>query len=396
MLGNLNSLSSLTGLAKAATSIDNKAILSVDVNIVQSKAQVRQTFRNIEELAKTMITEGQQMPIVVSPMDEEGKYTIQKGERRWRAIKHAGIKTIDVIVNYRDQTRADEVAGELIENIQRENLDPIEIAYGVKDLLDNGLSREEIGARIGKSLSYVSSHLTLTKLPERVLELCSSGLVTDVETLNNLRSLNNVNQDRCELVCSIMLSEGQGITRQQSRDILREEKDRKKNKDAGVQTSASDTNPAATGMTHDTEDGEVCDSDKGYTPQANPQAEGALTSGDASSEGSTYKEIQEELDQEILGSAAAPIDADLEGVTTTEDAVSPAKKAEAQVGKEKAQEDITIRVSMLTEMDILHGLLMLKECDNPEDVWVRLDSGKKVKTHASNVEIKKLMLSKVN
>lgn len=386
-------ISTLTDLAKAATAIDSNAILAVDVSSVQSKEQVRKTFRNIEELAESMNSEGQQMPIVVSPMDSKGKYIIQKGERRWRAIKHAGIKTIDVIVNYRDQSTADAIAGELIENIQREDLDSIEIAFGIKSLLDNGLTREEISARLGKSASYVSSHLTLTKLPSRVLELCTAGLVTDVETLNNLRSLHNTNQDRCELVCSIMVSEGHGITRQQSRDILREEKDRKKNEGEALQVNSNPDSLGEAELAHDTNNddsyGESSEAD--HQPTVSDVESTAHTGVGVKDEGQDKVEIQGELSHEILGSTAAPIEADLEGATT---GVSPAKTPKAQADKVKSQEEVTIRVSMLTEMDVLDGSLILKECDDPENVWVRLDSGKKVQTHHSNVELRRIEVSK--
>ena len=70
-----------------------------------------------------MKVEGQQSPIIVFPKNDNGKYVIQKGERRWRALRVAGIETIDIIVNEKEQSDLDETAGELIENIQRDDLE---------------------------------------------------------------------------------------------------------------------------------------------------------------------------------------------------------------------------------------------------------------------------------
>lgn len=75
----LNNLRGLSDLAKAAKGKKGKEVLTVPVDDVVSKVQVRKRFRNIEELAATMLTEGQQSPIIVFPKNEEGKFVIQKG-----------------------------------------------------------------------------------------------------------------------------------------------------------------------------------------------------------------------------------------------------------------------------------------------------------------------------
>src|SRR5699024_994862 len=100
-------------------------------------------FRNIEELAATILTEGQQSPIIVFPKNREGKFVIQKGERRWRACKYAGIETIDLIVNDKIQDNLDETAGELIENIQRDDLTPVEIAEALNLFIEEGWKQKD-------------------------------------------------------------------------------------------------------------------------------------------------------------------------------------------------------------------------------------------------------------
>ncbi len=114
----LNNLKGLSELAKAAKGKKGKEVLTVPVDDVVSKVRVRKRFRNIEELAATLLTEGQQSPIIVFPKNEEGKFVIQKGSGVGER-KHAGIETIDLVVNDKVQNNLDETAGELIENIQR-------------------------------------------------------------------------------------------------------------------------------------------------------------------------------------------------------------------------------------------------------------------------------------
>ncbi|MGL5336026.1 MAG: KorB domain-containing protein, partial [Enterovibrio sp.] len=232
----LTNLKSLSELAKAAQGKKKgKEILTVPVDDVVSKAQVRKRFRNIEELAATMLTEGQQSPIIVSPKNKDGKFVIQKGERRWRACKHAGIETIDLVINDKIQSALDETAGELIENIQRDDLTPVEIAEALALFVDDGWKQKEIAERLGKNLSFVSTHLSLLKLPDCVRELYDNEACFDTETLNNLRLLFELNEERCRAVCAVAMSDG--ITRKQSRELLN---DAKRIKEAIVSSCRND------------------------------------------------------------------------------------------------------------------------------------------------------------
>lgn len=218
-LGNLKGLSELANVAKGKT---GKQVLSVPVEDVVSKAQVRKRFRNIEELAATLVTEGQQSPIIVSPKGEDGKYVIQKGERRWRACKHADIPTIDIIVNDKDQGELDETAGELIENIQRDDLTPLEIAEALDKFAKADWKKKDIALRLGVNNSFVSSHLSLLKMPDCVRELYDGDISSDTETLNNLRLLFELNAERCRAICAVAITDG--ITRKQSRELLNDAK----------------------------------------------------------------------------------------------------------------------------------------------------------------------------
>lgn len=245
----LNNLKGLSELAKAAKGKKGKEILTVPVQDVVSKVQVRKRFRNIEELAETLLTEGQQSPIIVYPKNEDGKYVIQKGERRWRACKHAGIETIDLIVNDKVQSDLDETAGELIENIQRDDLTPVEIAEALYEFIERDWKQKDIAARIGKNISFVSTHLSLLKLPDCVRELYDNEKCSDTETLNNLRLLFDLNEERCRAVCAVAMSDG--ITRPQSRDLLNDAKRIKEEIEKGLQANTSQMEGTGHGYSDD-------------------------------------------------------------------------------------------------------------------------------------------------
>ncbi|EAB9607389.1 MULTISPECIES: ParB/RepB/Spo0J family partition protein [Gammaproteobacteria] len=243
----LNNLKGLSELAKAAKGKKGKEVLTVPVDDVVSKVQVRKRFRNIEDLAATLLTEGQQSPIIVFPKNEDGKYVIQKGERRWRACKHAGIETIDLVINDKVQNPLDETAGELIENIQRDDLTPVEIAEALNLFVDEGWKQKDIADRLGKNISFVSTHLSLLKLPDCVRELYDNEVCSDTETLNNLRLLFDLNGERCRAVCAVAMSDG--ITRKQSRELLNDAKRIKDEMQKGSQTGSGQNNEPGAGNT---------------------------------------------------------------------------------------------------------------------------------------------------
>ncbi|ALO46367.1 ParB/RepB/Spo0J family partition protein [Pseudohongiella spirulinae] len=197
-----------------------KRVLRVSVDEVLPKPQVRKQFRNIDALAESLLVEGQQTPIIVSPRNQAGKYVIQKGERRWRACIQAGISHIDIIVNERQLSELDETAGELIENIQREDLTALEIAHALQKFINEGWKQVDIAKRLGKSSKYVSAYLGLLKLPPCVLQLYEQGICADTDTLNILRQLHELDEKRCNDLC--VEAAGRGIHRQRARDVLNE------------------------------------------------------------------------------------------------------------------------------------------------------------------------------
>jgi ParB family transcriptional regulator, chromosome partitioning protein len=126
----------------------------------------------IEQLADSIREHGILQPLLVKPTDEG--YELIAGERRWRAAQKAGLHEVPVIIKETDTHRQLELA--LIENIQRENLNPLEEAEAYRQLLEDfGLSQEKIGQRVGKDRSTIANLLRILKLPEGIREKMLEG-----------------------------------------------------------------------------------------------------------------------------------------------------------------------------------------------------------------------------
>ena len=137
--------------------------------------QPRKIFdeKSLNELASSIKINGVIMPIVVNK-DKNGKYMIIAGERRYRASKIAGQDAIPAIVKEYDERRIKEIS--LIENLQREDLNPIEAATAMKQLMDDyNLTQEELSERIGKSRSAIANTLRLLSLESEVVKLVANG-----------------------------------------------------------------------------------------------------------------------------------------------------------------------------------------------------------------------------
>ncbi len=136
------------------------------------------------------------------------------------------------IVNNRHEKPLEALSGELAENIQREDLEPMELAEALARFVDEGnMSQRQIGEMLGKPTTYVSVYLSLLKLQDGIRErLYDTGLVTDPETLNNLRQLHKLDPEWVEEICAQAEAE-EGLSRRDTREWLRVAK---KVKDQGV------------------------------------------------------------------------------------------------------------------------------------------------------------------
>lgn len=154
--------------------LKNLKIIEVEPN----KEQPRKRFEQeaLEELAQSIKEYGLIQPIVVTK--KEGYYSIIAGERRWRASKLAGLKEIPAIIREDDEKINSEIS--LIENMQREDLNPVEKAVGIKTLMDNyGMSQEEVAKKLGKGRSTVANWVRVLNLEPRVLEMAKEGKITE-------------------------------------------------------------------------------------------------------------------------------------------------------------------------------------------------------------------------
>lgn len=173
-----------TGLGRGldAIFIDNSVDDSGNVTMLRiseiepNPDQPRREFdpEALAQLADSIATHGLIQPIVVRSAGTDGYYQIIAGERRWRASKMAGLTEIPVIVKELDDSKAAQVA--LIENIQRENLNPIEEAAGYRSLMDDySMTQEEVAKQIGKSRSAIANTTRLLDLPDGVKDLVRNG-----------------------------------------------------------------------------------------------------------------------------------------------------------------------------------------------------------------------------
>ncbi|MBE3550065.1 MAG: Chromosome (plasmid) partitioning protein ParB [Brockia lithotrophica] len=141
--------------------------------------QPRRTFdaQSLEELAASIREHGVLQPILVRPLAGGEAYEIVAGERRVRAARLAGLERIPAVLRSFDDATMMEVA--LIENVQREDLDPIEIARAYRALMERfSLTQDEVARKMGKSRSLVANYVRLLALPERVQEYVSRGTLS--------------------------------------------------------------------------------------------------------------------------------------------------------------------------------------------------------------------------
>lgn len=146
--------------------------------IIPNKDQPRKTFDEgaLQELADSITQHGVLQPLLVRPLTTGG-YQLVAGERRWRASRMAGLKEVPVVVKELTDVETMEIA--IIENLQREDLNPIEEAEGLQALIDKcGFTQEEVATSVGKSRPAIANALRLLKLPEEVRAMTRDGSIS--------------------------------------------------------------------------------------------------------------------------------------------------------------------------------------------------------------------------
>ena len=165
----------LGALIPGGSPSERKGVMNLGIEEIRpDRSQPRRHFdeAHIEELAESIRSKGVLLPLIVR-RDSDG-YVLVAGERRWRAAQKAGLRELPVMVREVSGKEAFEIA--LIENIQREDLNPIEEAGAYKRLIEeHGLTQEELAARVGKDRSTVANALRLLRLPEAIQRAVVSG-----------------------------------------------------------------------------------------------------------------------------------------------------------------------------------------------------------------------------
>ena len=169
-------LSSLIGDSDIKTSKDKISISS----IVPNRNQPRKVFikEALEELKNSIKERGIIQPLIVRKSDDQdNKYELIAGERRWQAAQSAGLHEVPAIIIEADNLKSLEFA--IIENVQRKDLNPIDEAESYKNLIDNfGYDQEKVSQFIGKSRPHISNSLRLLTLPEKIIDMIRNEKIT--------------------------------------------------------------------------------------------------------------------------------------------------------------------------------------------------------------------------
>ncbi len=163
-----------------AAEAEQKDLIELRISMIEpNHDQPRKDFDEdaLITLSNSIAEHGIIQPIIVSP-SENGFYKIIAGERRWRAAKMAGLHEIPAIVRTYEKQKAAEVA--MLENLQREDLNPIEEAEGYKNLMENfGLTQESLSRSLGKSRSAIANSVRILSLPQNIIDMVRNGLISE-------------------------------------------------------------------------------------------------------------------------------------------------------------------------------------------------------------------------
>jgi|CXWL01.1.fsa_nt_gi ParB family chromosome partitioning protein len=203
-----------TGVKTSKDSQSGMESLLVE-QLIQGKYQPRTQFNEqaLSELSESIRRNGVMQPIIVRPTSQSSRYEIIAGERRWRAAKLAGLNRVPVIIREIDDKQALELA--LVENVQRQDLLPLEEAVGYQRLIEDfDYTQEELGSIVGKSRSHVTNLLRLLSLPDEIKEMLDKGELS----MGHARTLIGV-PNQLAIAKEIVL---RGLSVRQAEDISRE------------------------------------------------------------------------------------------------------------------------------------------------------------------------------
>lgn len=174
---------------------DGETIKKIPKAMLYSLAQVRTEFDQdaLQELAENIKQNGQQMPIIVHPVDQTNKFLIHQGERRWRAIQLIDdLETVDCIVR-----SSNTLFQQLSENVLREALTPYEIAIAIANLKQSeSINSIEVSKRLGKSKVWTSRYESINKMDSAIVNLLKSKNVLDINTITELQRASKIDFEK--------------------------------------------------------------------------------------------------------------------------------------------------------------------------------------------------------
>ena len=182
----MNPFKSKKGLGRGLSSLIGDSDIKISSNkisvssIIPNKNQPRKKFDKeaLEELTKSIREKGIIQPLIVRKSEDQNeKFELIAGERRWQAAQSAGLHEVPVVVVKADNLKSLEFA--IIENVQRKDLNPIEEANSYKNLIENfGYDQEKVSKFIGKSRPHISNSMRLLTLPEKIIEMIKNEIIS--------------------------------------------------------------------------------------------------------------------------------------------------------------------------------------------------------------------------
>ena len=211
---------------KSSQGTQQVPITAIEANPFQPRGEINTV--GLEELAKSILEHGIIQPLILSKSSTDGQYTLIAGERRLRAAEIAGLKSVPAII--RDVTEQERLEIAIIENIQREDLTPLESALAYQQLIDEfNLSHEDISIKVGKSRAAITNTLRLLKLPDDIQIALHSLKISE----GHARALLGLPSKKSQIAAlqTILIK---GLNVRQTEDLVRKFSGQKQKTEKGV------------------------------------------------------------------------------------------------------------------------------------------------------------------
>ncbi|MFC1337322.1 MAG: ParB/RepB/Spo0J family partition protein [gamma proteobacterium symbiont of Clathrolucina costata] len=353
--------------------------------------QVRKIFdpQEIEELAASMKANGQILPIRVYPPDEKGKYKIDKGERRWQAAQLIDGFELEAFIDPEAPVRnkRKRIVGQIIENDQRSDLRPLELAHALEELVNEGLTMEEVAVELGwitkskkPNINKVSRILSVLKLPEEGRKLISDHVITDLITLEFLRKIFEINPSKFSVLCDLA-REDEGLSRKRAEQEYKQCKSNENSDQGGTSktpssSSSEDEEPSSSGSEEGTPGASGTSGEKPLGSQPSSQTGEGEGSEPVSEAGKKTVEPSAQKEKGEGGTAG----------NEKGSAVGEKEKTSSNIGDKTTTKQPTIHVEW---RGLKSGVLVFDE--EPKEkgfIWMKLENGDLISAELEELKIK--------